>query len=49
MAKNDETEVFKCDTCGLVTTEKGHLQARDLNEPTPVNTACHRHESEACL
>ena len=51
MAKKDETEIFKCETCGLVTTEKGHLcKPREVKRAyTCEYLRRHRNESEARL
>jgi len=41
MATKSEPGVYKCKTCGMVTTEKGHLCAppKRSNGPIPVNIA----------
>ena len=37
MTAKTETKVYKCKSCGMVTTEKGHLcSPQEVKKPIPV-------------
>ena len=40
MATKSKAKVYKCETCGLVTTEKGHLcSPKAVKKPIPASIA----------
>jgi len=50
MATKSKAKVYKCETCGLVTTEKGiFVIPKKPRKPTLVSIVHYRQRSKACL